>query len=131
MKIWVTFNTVFSLQSGGLERCSIWWQKPRYVYMDRNFDYDSLPFGGGNQRQGLTKVGWRYFETNGKETRNVSLGKIFDYEGDICDLVWDKLCEFFDSDDLRQWDIQQEKLKLDPKDFLLEIDVEFKLKHDE
>lgn len=131
MKIWITFDTTFSLQCGGLERCSVWFQKPEYVYIDRNFEYDSLPFGGGNQREGLTKLGWRYSITQGKETGNVSLGKIFNYEGDICDLVWSKLCEFFQCDDMRQWDIKESELNLNPKDFLLELDVIFKLNNDE
>jgi hypothetical protein len=127
MKIWITFNTVFSLQCGGLERCKIWFQKPMYVFVDKEFYYDSLPFGGGNQKQGLTSLGWRHSGTQGKEANSLSLGKIFNYEGDICELVWEKLCEFFESDDLRQWDVQEKKLKLNTKDFLLELDVEFKL----
>ena len=128
MKIWISFDSVSALQIGGLERCSVWWQRPYYVFLDRSFEYDSLPFGGGNQKQGLCNIGWRYTMTEGKETRHVSLGKIFDYEGDICDLVWDKLCEFFQSEDLRLWDKQAEKLKIEPKDFLLELDVVFNLK---
>jgi len=130
MKIWITFNTVWSLQSGGLERCRVWWQKPQYVFIDREFDYDSLPFGSpgaADQTQGLTRLGWRCSQTNGNETGSVSLGKIFDYKGDICELVWDKLCEFFQSTDLRQWDKQEEELQLNSKDFLLELDVDFTL----
>jgi|TARA_R110000851_G_scaffold47424_1_gene115064 hypothetical protein len=126
MKIWITFDTVGSLQSGGLERCRVWWQKPYYQFIDRQFEYDSLPFGA-DQTQGLCSIGWRYYLTQGFETGSVSLGKIFKYEGDICNLVWEKLCEFFQSDDLRQWDIKADELKLDPKDFLLELDVNFAL----
>jgi len=127
MKIWVCFNSVHSLQSGGLERCMVWFQRPYFIYLDRLHEYDSLPFGGGNQMQGLTKFGWRHTMTNGKETGCVSLGKIFDYEGDICELVWDKLCKFYQSDDLREWDLKAKELNLDAKDFLLELDVDFTL----
>lgn len=128
MKIWITFDSVLQLQIGGLERCKIWFQKPRYTYMYRDVEYDSLPFGGGTQREGLTNIGWTYSQTNGLETRGVSLGKILNYEGDICDIVWDKLCEFFKSDDLRQWDLQEKKLNLSPSEFLLELDTLFILK---
>src|SRR5690606_5887841 len=114
MKIWITFNSVTSLQSGGLERCRVWWQKPISCFIDREFEYSSLPFGG-DQKQGLEAIGWRYAQTNGKETGNVSLGKIFEYKGEVCNFVWDKLCEFFKSEDLRRWDVQAEKYKLHPK----------------
>ena len=129
VKIWITFDNVSQLQIGGLERCKIWFQKPEYVYVDKNFDYGSLPFGGGNQKQGLTRIGWRFSRTEGKETGSISLGKVFDYEGDICEYVWDQLCLFFKSEDLRIWDEQEERLSLKPSDFLLELDTMFTLKN--
>lgn len=128
MKIWITFNTIFQLQSNGLGSCKVWFQKPSYTYVERTFEYDSLPFGGGDQKQGLTQLGWRYTHTDGHETCSVSLGKILNYDGDICEYVWNKLCEFFQSDDLRQWDIKSKELNLNPKDFLLELDTNFTLK---
>jgi len=131
MKIWITFNTVFSLQCGGLERCQVWWQKPQYVVVDKTYDYDDLPFGGANiTYKGLTRIGWRYAITQGQETGSVSLGKIFNYDGDICDYVWEELCKFFQSDDLREWDEQAKKLKLKPQQFMLELDVDFKLNYE-
>lgn len=127
MKIWITFDSVRQLQFGGLERCRIWFQKPRYIYVDRKYEYSDLPFGG-SQKQGLCPIGWNYSQTNGKETGTVSLGKIFNYKGSICDKVWEELCGFFESEDLRVWDLQMEKLKKSPRDFLLELDVSFTLK---
>ena len=106
MKIWITFSTVFGLQCGGLERCRIWFQKPKYIYVDREHDYDDLPFGGSNSTyQGLEKLGWKHSMTGGKETGSISLGKVFDYKGDVCELVWKELCNFFKCDDLRKWDL--------------------------
>jgi hypothetical protein len=128
MKIWITYRSVNQLISGGLERCDVWFQKPRYKFFDRTIDVTDLPFGGGTQYEGVCKLGWEYSMTDGKETRSVSLGKIFNYKGSICNYVWLKLCEHFESDDLRNWDLQAKKLNLYPKDFILELDVCFEMK---
>lgn len=128
MKIWVTFDTVEGLLYGGLERCNIWWQKPQYVYIDRSCDYQDRLFGKyPKDGIGIQGIGWRYAVTMGKETSSVSLGKIFDFEGDICNLVWDELCKFFKSEELLEWDVNAKKYNLQPKDFILELDVDFKL----
>lgn len=128
MKVWITFNTLFSLQSRGLGACRIWFNKPEYVFVERNHDYQNLPFGGGSQKEGLEKLGWRcIYESGSRETNSISLGYVFGYESDLSNLVWKELCSFFKSEDLRIWDKQAKELKLQPKDFIFETEIKFEL----
>lgn len=131
MKIWVTYNSAFSLQCGGLERVWVWFRQPEWV--DRWRDSDELPFASDNaDLTGRRELGWTLTGAS-YGLRPVSFGKIFGYgdekkedQNAITRFVWTKLEEHF-SCDFMQWD----KAVKSPKDFLLELDLSFYINNTE
>jgi len=130
MTIWITRPRTGSLQAGGLERCRVWFHKPRYTFMDITHDYQNLPFGGGHQREGLYEFGWEVNQSHSgnKEKNSLSLGNWLGYDSEIPLYVWDELCKHYQSEDIGQWDIKDKELDLKRSDFLLEREIEITLK---
>ena len=125
IKVWITFFSAGSLHAGGLERCEVWFSKPTYMFIktERDWEDEDLPFGQQNgQREGVQRWGWHTIDPRG-ESRSVSFGKTFGYECELAIYVWTKLCEFFGSEELREWStIEKEQNKTSDK-FCLEIDL--------
>jgi len=124
-RIWLTYESAGALHAGGLERVSVWFEKPDYYYMKNTKDWEDqdLPFGyETGQREGCQQpVGWWGSLIGRGEKNSVSFGKVFGYGDGFASMVWDKLCKHFDSDNLRIWsDIEKEGKAL-PENFCLEV----------
>lgn len=124
IKIWVTFPSAGSLHAGGLERCQVWFTKPRYLFIkdERDWEDQDSPFDDGNQRVGVQRWGWQFVHFRGESTP-VSFGKVFGYDSKLSLYVWGKLCEFFGSENLREWSTIEEQQKKTADKFCLEIDL--------
>lgn len=145
MKIWCTFNSAGSLIGRGLQNIEVWFAKPTWVVESHYMYYDS-PFGDLHEdpTQGIiTCQGWQREYISGEkfERQYLSFGRAFGYgdneDPEISTLalyVWDKLCEFYGTDNLLKWaDIESEgKTKIpqthQPYQFILEIDLSITLK---
>lgn len=123
MKIWITYNSAFGLQCGGLERVWVHFWEPQWVDQWRSEADDDEPFMQLTDRHGRRYTGWH--PMIGYGMHSISFGKIFGY-GDSNDenmsmlakFVWEKLEEHFGVP-FMDWD----KTNVSPKDFCLEIDL--------
>lgn len=123
MKLWITRNSAFSVQCGGLERLLVWSEKPVYILKKLEKEEDdpfSLAF---RVDHGLyRKYGWTAFRSF-----PTSFGKVFGYDdGDnkeFAIIVWQKLCEHFLNEEFEKWDILEKDGKCKSEDFLLEVDI--------
>ncbi|MEK6829071.1 MAG: hypothetical protein AABY15_03010 [Nanoarchaeota archaeon] len=125
LKIWITFPSAGSLHGGGLERCQVWFTKPAYMFIktERDWEDQDLPFGNDNgQREGVQRWGWHVINSRG-EHGSVSFGKTFGYESKLALHVWNKLCEFFGSEELREWTIIEREQNKTTDKFCLEVDL--------
>lgn len=137
MKIWVTRQSASSILFGGLERLSIWFRKPTYYYELITENDRDTPFGdlSIDQYPYYKKIGWCQEKSGtmwtGSDT-NLSFGKIFGYgdgeNKEIAEYVWIKLCEHFNNEKFDNWDIAENSGLVKVEDFLLEIDLDIKLK---
>lgn len=129
MKIWVTYNSVFGLQCGGLERVWVHFSKPQYVERWRPPREDETPFGTLSDMNGRLDAGWQ--PVSGYGLHALSFGKLFGYgdressEDDLVDFVWSHLCAHFQDKDLRDWD----KVPVTPRSFILELDLNISIRN--
>lgn len=109
-KIWVTFSSSTSLGASGLKRAYFWLEEPVYTFYKRWKD---------SEIDGLSTYGWSIpGKPNGK---CYSVGDFFGYDSQISVYIWQKLCDFFESENLIDWDSKAEGKT--PDLFLLEIDI--------
>lgn len=94
---------------------------------------DDLPFGVVHDSEGgcFAKVGWYVDSRNSVGvSQSLSFGKVFGYcdeenaNKELADYVWQKLCDHFHNRPFDEWD----KVNVNQEDFLLEIDLEIKIK---
>ena len=128
MKIWITRQSAGSLHAGGLERCSVWFTKPVYLFAcwDKYHLLD-LPFESDESR-GLGIYGW-HIPGRG-EPKSISFGTVFGYSEDhneykwFADLVWDKLKEHFNNTEFPLGWLNEERAgRSKEQDFILELDI--------
>lgn len=136
MKIWITRQSAFSIQCGGLERLFVWFRKPKWVWEWRDIPSDSCPFGDLSDLNGRRIAKWEPMESGITWIdRSFSFGKMFGYadrkeenENEIASFVWNKLKEHFKNEDFDKWDEVEKRGDAKIEDFLLEIDLDIKMK---
>lgn len=130
MKIYITRNSAFSLQCGGLSRVNVWFQKPHYYYKYLGPDH---AFGPDDGQLGVVKAGWM---TGGGEFQSsVPFSTIFGYGDDnegegrqkIALFVWSKVKEHFHNAPFSDWDKLEDEKKVDQRQFLLELEVDMNM----
>lgn len=129
MKIWITRQSTGELHAGGLERCRVWFQKPKYV-MEINSDFlKDLPFGD-DESKGISAY---WLSANGFDG-SISFGRIFGYGDDsvqpvqgLAVYVWSKLREHYGNARFVDGWYEYEKAgNCHQSQFLLEIDLDVK-----
>lgn len=137
MKIWVTRNSAFSIQCGGLERLFVWFRKPRFIEEWRDQASFDLPFGEESELNGARISDWECSRDNSLWISSpVSFGKLFGYtdrqeksENEIAEYVWGKLTEHFGNTEFDKWDqYEKENPQCCRKNFLLEIELNITMK---
>lgn len=122
--IWITYYDAGGLHAGGLERCQVWFQEPRYFVLitERTWEDIDHPFGDQNgQREGVQHDwGWRAIDP-GRESISLSFGKTFGYESGLSKYVWKMLCQHFGSNNLREWVDIEKSGKALSKNFCLNV----------
>lgn len=123
MKIWITRDSAFSIQCGGLERLRVWFKKPKFFLIKLEEKDRDLPFDYIGIDEGIySKYGW---EVDGEVS--FSFGKVFGYikgeNKELAIIVFNKLKEHFLNEDLEKWDILEKEGKSKIEDFLLEIEI--------
>lgn len=138
MKIWVTRNSANEILFGGLERLQIWFRKPKYYSEIITEKYRDTAFGDLtiDQYPYYRKIGWEQNSTLWTgENSFLSFGKIFGYSdgenSELAKYVWSKLCDHFNNKLFDTWDIMDRSGETKIEDFLLEIDLDMKLKTNE
>lgn len=132
MKIWVTLpSSPGSLMAGGLERCDVWFSKPRYQFVATDLDkLNDQPFFSWSESQGLGYWGWKNDGGNNTESRHVSFGKVFGYTDSsdtgcnkLAEFVWRKIKEHIGAEDIRTWG-DLSKAQYRHHEFILELDLQ-------
>lgn len=133
MKIWVTRRSASSIMFGGLERLNVHFSKPVYLvepFSERDRD---LPFGYYDQSHGFYKrYGWT---AEHNSLPSLSVGKWVGYNDDdnpereLAMFIWQKLCEHFLNEDFLKWEELENSGKAKIEDFLLEIDLDVRIKN--
>lgn len=137
MEIWVTRQTAFGIQCGGLERLQVWFRKPVWVEEWKDQASYNLPFGHESELNGARIAKWEVREGGSCWIETpISFGKLFGYddrkeesENEIARFVWSKLEEHFGNSDFDQWhEYEKEHPECHMRNFLLEIDLNVKIK---
>lgn len=133
MKIWITRNSGFSIQCGGLQRLYVWFSKPTFVITPYEEKDRDLPWGFFTESHGfLRDAGWYTLST--KRNQYISFGDYFGYteedepNPELATYVWEKLKEHFKNRPFNDWHEMDRSGETHHKDFLLEIDIEIKIK---
>jgi len=138
MKIWITRQTAFGIQCGGLERLFVWFRKPRWVSEWRPYEKDDIPFGDLSDLNGRLISQWEAPSSgNNWITHSLSFGKMFGYndsdnedENIIASYVWKELENHFKNKPFKEWHQMEKDDEVKREDFLLEIDLDIKLKNE-
>lgn len=127
MKIWITRNSAFSLQCGGLERCWVHFSKPSYVYEKLTEKERDLPFGDILESEGMfRKIGWKEF--SGKTwVPSLSVGNWLGYDSPISYFIWDKIQEHFLNAPFDTWHEMERAGTVKLEDFCLEMEISISL----
>jgi hypothetical protein len=122
-KIWITRNSAFSIQCGGLERLFIHFSKPTYFYEKLTTKDRDIPFGYIEESEGLfKKIGW--IETQPKMFMpSISVGNFIGYDNEMSEFIWNKLKEHFLNEEFDKWHILEEENKCKIENFLLEMTI--------
>lgn len=126
--IWITRQSAFSIQCGGLDRLQVWFTCPNY-YEPYYFNEIDEPFGSEREYGCFAKQGWQVHE--GKTQASVSFGGLFGYESEISDFVWNKLKEHFGNSDFRTWEeYEKNNIECHTKNFMLKINLNMEMIYD-
>jgi hypothetical protein len=132
MKIWITRSNAFSIQCGGLQRLHVWFSKPHYVLVPYEEKDRDTPFGYWSDSHGFYREhGW---ETLDKRNQVLSFGDYFGYTDEnedneeLATFIWNKVQEHFKNRHWDDWWEMEKSGEIHKKDFLLEIDIEIKIK---
>ncbi len=137
MKIWITRETAFSLNCGGLSRCHVWFRKPEYVLIKLSEKERDLPFGDIYESEiPLYRYGgWHILNEHPDLNKTFVFSKLFGYGdsenpeiAELAQYVWKKVCEHFKDKPFEDWDEMERTKELHVKDFLLEVDLSVSLK---
>lgn len=132
MKIWVTRQSAFSIQCGGLERLLVWFRQPTWVEEWRTELQDDTPFEDLSDMNGRKTANWEVRQSGVTWIdRPVSFGKLFGYsdrkeetENEIANYVWHQLEKHFGNTPFEQWhEYEKENTSCCRKNFILEIDI--------
>ena len=95
IKVWITRQNAFSIQCGGLERCTVHFSKPSYCFQKLTEQERDTPFGYISDSEGLfRRVGWVEFEKKSLMS-SLSVGQWIGYDSDLSYHIWEKLGEHF------------------------------------
>ncbi len=130
MKIWITRESAFQIQCGGIERLYVWFSKPEFHLIKLEEKDRDIPFGDylGQDHGYYRRYGWQ--ESENKIGRGLSFGKVFGYSGEsapnssFAEIVWEKLREHFLNQPIKIWDTLEKEGKCKAEDFLLELEIE-------
>lgn len=131
MKVWITRDTASSLCFGGLERCWVWFRKPRFVCEVLTENDRDTPFGFIHDTYGCMKrYGWIPDEKFG--IHSLSVGNWLGYADDddepsrreLVLHIWQKIYEHFHNKPLGdEWVKLEREEKCKIEEFLLEVDI--------
>lgn len=135
MKVWVTRNSANSIMFGGLERLFVHFTKPEWHQIEYKLDEREHACFHIGEDQGFYKsYGWVAHNKFG--VRELSVGNWLGYceddnpEKELTEYIWNKLREHFKYADFRLWDRMEANGEVRRKDFLLEIDLDIKIRND-
>lgn len=131
MKLWITRDSALSIQFGGLERLQVWFVKPDFLVKVLTDKERDTPFGDIGEDEGYyAKYGWYGNEKFG--IHHLSFGNWLGYgegeNGEIANYVWEKLREHFHYSPFEDWDKVEREGLCKQSDFLLELEIELKMK---
>jgi hypothetical protein len=117
---------------GGLERLNVHFSKPVYlIELITEHDRD-IPFGWHDESRGFYKnYGWTAAHN---ALPSLSVGKWLGYceednpEKELTVFIWQKLCEHFLNEDFLKWEELESAGKVKIEDFLLEIDLDVRIR---
>lgn len=127
VKCWITRQSAFSIQCGGLERLFIHFSKPSYCLEQLSEKDRDTPFSDISEQEGLyKKVGW--IELNQKTwCQSLSVGNWIGYDNTISNYIWSELRNHFHNKPFDEWHILEKEGKSKISDFCLELEVEILL----
>lgn len=135
MKAWVTRNSAESIMFGGLERLFIHFTKPEWHQIEYKIEERNHALFDVGEDQGFYKsYGWVAHNKFG--IRELSVGNWIGYDEDgnpepereLSAYIWTKLKEHFKNADFSTWSRMESNGEVRQKDFLLEIDLDIKIR---
>lgn len=135
MKIWITRDSTGSLHAGGLDRLTVWFSKPIYVFeaIKASELDEEIPWGFSG-KEGCRTIGWIYDSRARGCSATARFADMFGYgfpeDRDVVkglpDYVWDKLNEHYGNTEFVHGWYEYEKShpECNVENFLLEIDLE-------
>ena len=129
IKAWVTRSSAFSIQCGGLERLFIHFTKPTYVLEKLEERDRDTPFGYIPESEGLFKRhGWLNVDPRKHWVKSSSVGQFLGYDNPVSDYIWGELKNHFNNEPFETWHDLEKTGNFKIEDFLLELDLEIKIK---
>lgn len=124
IQAWVTRQSAFSIQCGGIERLTVHFSKPVYIFEKfKEADRDT-PFGYISECEGglYKKHGW--FELNKKcYMGTLSVGQWLGYDNPVSEFIWQKLQEHFKNEPFDNWHLLEQSGECRIEDFLVEMEL--------